>query len=263
MLLKLTELITIFAYLLLTLLQRQILVKPSKKINLFYLSLGIFALSSHAWLLHHWIDTPNGQNLAFFYLVSQITWLSAFILFCASWWKRLAASISLLIFPFAALTILLAIFFPGERILIMAHSPKELIHILLAMLAFSVFIIAAIQSILLAIGERWLRRKEANHFMKMLPPLETMEIFLFRMIAIGFFLLTLVLFSSILFFQNLFVPPLLHKSILTILSWVIFASLLYGRYYLHWRGQVAIRWTLSGVMLLTLLLVLSAVLSVL
>jgi ABC-type uncharacterized transport system permease subunit len=77
-----------------------------------------------------------------------------------------------------------------------------------------------------------------------------METLLFRIIALGFVLLTAVLISSSLFFENIFAAHLLHKTLISLLAWGVFAGLLLGRYYFGWRGKLAIRATMSGVCVL-------------
>jgi len=43
-----------------------------------------------------------------------------------------------------------------------------------------------------------------------------------------------------------------HKTMFGVLSWVIFAALLVGRHVYGWRGRVAVRWTLTGFLMLVL-----------
>jgi ABC-type uncharacterized transport system permease subunit len=66
------------------------------------------------------------------------------------------------------------------------------------------------------------------------------------MIGVGFILLSLALVSGALFVQDLFAQHLVHKTVLSIVAWVVFAILLWGRQRFGWRGRTAIRWTLSG-----------------
>jgi len=73
-----------------------------------------------------------------------------------------------------------------------------------------------------------------------------MEHFLFQLIAAGFALLTLALFTGLIFVQNLFAQHLVHKTVLSLLAWLVFAVLLWGRWRFGWRGRTAIRWTLGG-----------------
>jgi ABC-type uncharacterized transport system permease subunit len=43
-----------------------------------------------------------------------------------------------------------------------------------------------------------------------------------------------------------------HKTIFSVISWFIYAWLLYGRYRYGWRGKTAVRWTLIGFVVLLL-----------
>jgi len=43
-----------------------------------------------------------------------------------------------------------------------------------------------------------------------------------------------------------------HKTVLSIAAWVVFAILLVGRWRFGWRGRTAIRWTMSGFVTLLL-----------
>jgi len=43
-----------------------------------------------------------------------------------------------------------------------------------------------------------------------------------------------------------------HKTIFSILSWLVFATLLIGRARFGWRGRQAIRWLIAGSLLLLL-----------
>lgn len=129
----------------------------------------------------------------------------------------------------------------------------QFIHILLSTLTFAVLSLAAIQALLLAVQENLLRHKQTNKFLNMLPAMELMEAFLFRIILLGFLLLTAVLTTSFLSFYPLLIPILWEKTLLSLFAWFVFLSLLLGRYYFGWRGKVAIRWTLSGVFFVTLI----------
>ena len=73
-----------------------------------------------------------------------------------------------------------------------------------------------------------------------------MERLLFRMIAVGFVLLSVSLLSGLFFLEDLFAQHLIHKTVLSIAAWGVFGVLLWGRWKLGWRGRLAIRWTLAG-----------------
>lgn len=147
--------------------------------------------------------------------------------------------------------IALLIFPPGH--LIDTADPKALFHILLAVLTFSILTLAGIQALALACQEKLLRQKTVPAFFGFFPPLQTMEVFLFRTIAIGFVLLTLLILTSLYSFHDRITVPLLQKIVLAFLAWIIFGGLLLGRFVGGWRGKKAIYGTLIGVLLLLLL----------
>ena len=76
----------------------------------------------------------------------------------------------------------------------------------------------------------------------------SLEALLFRIITLGFVLLSLTLGSGFVFSEELFgqAARFNHKTVFGILSWIIFAALLVGRYGWGWRGRTALRWTLAG-----------------
>jgi ABC-type uncharacterized transport system permease subunit len=132
--------------------------------------------------------------------------------------------------------------------------PAFRLHLLISLLAYSLFTIASLQALMLAVLERRLHGGALPTYLQSLPPLLTMERLLFRIIAAGFLLLTLTLGSGMLFSEELFGRPLqfTHKVIFGILAWLIFAALLAGRQLYGWRGRVALRWTLAGFLALVL-----------
>jgi ABC-type uncharacterized transport system permease subunit len=81
-----------------------------------------------------------------------------------------------------------------------------------------------------------------------MPPLLTMEKLLFRMIGVGFVLLTLTLASGLMFSEQIFGKAwqFNHKVLFGFISWGVFAVLLWGNRTYGWRGRVAVHWTVSG-----------------
>jgi ABC-type uncharacterized transport system permease subunit len=125
-------------------------------------------------------------------------------------------------------------------------------HILISVISYSLLTLAALQAILLAIQNQQLRNRHPGGFVRAMPPLETMECLLFRLIGIGFLLLSISLLSAVPYTQNLVEQHLIHKTVLSITAWVVFAILLWGRWRFGWRGRTAIRWTLGGFAVLML-----------
>jgi len=126
------------------------------------------------------------------------------------------------------------------------------IHILLSIASYSLLAVAAVQAILLAVQDHHLRNRKPAGFIRALPPLETMENLLFRLIGVGYILLSLSLVSGVHFLDNIFAQHIVHKTVLSIVAWIVFTTLLWGRWRSGWRGRVAIRWTLLGFAILML-----------
>lgn len=126
------------------------------------------------------------------------------------------------------------------------------LHVTIALLAFSVLSIAAVLAIGLAVQERGLRHRQFGPWLRALPPLTLTESLLFQLIGAGFALLTLTLVTGTLFVDNLFGQHLVHKTVLSILAWLVFGALLFGRWRYGWRGRRAVNLTLSGTALLVL-----------
>lgn len=210
------------------------------------LIIGFVAVLFHTVLLYHWIDVGIGQNLSIFNLLSLVAWLVALLILLAAFTKPVA-NLTLIIFPLAVFSIILALLFPQFIIVNTAANPKQLIHILLSTLAFSTLCIAGVQAIMLAMQERLLHHKQTMGGFQILPPLEIMESLLFEMIGVGFILLTVVVLTSFWAFYPIFYTVFWQKSLLALVAWLVFAVLLIGRLFFGWRGQQVVRWTLSGV----------------
>jgi len=125
-------------------------------------------------------------------------------------------------------------------------------HVVLSLLAFSLLAIAAFQAALLAIQDHYLRLRRPGGFVRALPPLETMERLLFRIIALGFIFLTAALLLGWVALEDLFAQHLVHKTALSLVAWAVFGILLWGRWYFGWRGRTAVRWTTGGLTVLLL-----------
>ena len=52
--------------------------------------------------------------------------------------------------------------------------------------------------------------------------------------------------------DNLFAQHLVHKTVLSIVAWVVFGILLFGRWRWGWRGSRAVQLALAGMVILVL-----------
>jgi ABC-type uncharacterized transport system permease subunit len=196
---------------------------------------------------------PDGLHLGLGNAVSAIVWVTVLIYWIGNFFYRLDG-LQALVLPLAAGAALLPALMPTARALPNTDLAAFKIHLLIAMLAYSLLTIASLHVLLMALLERRLHDGTLTQVLQKLPPLLTMEALLFRIIWAGFILLTLTLASGVIFSEELFgkAAPLTHKTVFGVLSWLIFAALLTGRHIRGWRGRVAVRWTLAGFLTLVL-----------
>ena len=74
----------------------------------------------------------------------------------------------------------------------------------------------------------------------------------FAVVVVGFILLSLSLASGLMFLEDMFAQRLVHKTVLSLTAWLVFGTLIWGRFRFGWRGRTAIIWTLSGFAVLML-----------
>lgn len=215
------------------------------------LVLGILAVSLHALVLYQNMVTPAGLNLGFFNAGSLVAWVIT-VLLLAVLPRQPVENLLMVLFPIAALTIALEGYFHTERILSPDQELGVKLHIFTSILAYSLLSISALQALFLAIQDYQLHHKHPTWVMQRLPPLQVMERRLFHTIALGFVLLSVSLFSGLIFLEDIFGQHLVHKTVLSILAWWVFAILLWGHWRYGWRGRTAIRWSLSGFVVLML-----------
>ncbi len=199
------------------------------------------------WLLYRDVFSGPDMYMGVGTAVSMIVWLSLLIYQAGSLRYRIDAMQSTVLAT-AAVAVIMPLVLPPSKPMINAAMPAFRWHVVISMLAYSLFTIASLQALLMTVAETRLRTGAIAPGQRGMPPLLTMEKLLFRVIAAGFVLLTLSLGSGMLFSEELFGKPLQfsHKTVFGIVSWLIFGGLLLGRWRWGWRGRVAMRWTLAG-----------------
>ncbi|VFR21878.1 FIG001154: CcsA-related protein [plant metagenome] len=221
------------------------------------------ALVLQVTALHGSILAGDSLQLNWALALSAATWLGMSMYWLENLVLR-ADGLQLLLLPLAALTCLLAACFPEAQIVAHAGNPWLRAHLLISLAAYGFITIAALHSILMAIIDRHLHRpldtaaalpedtsgrlSIFERLMDSMPPLLVQEQQLFRLIWMGFSMLTLAVGSGSISSMQITgaVLPLDHKTIFTLLSWLTFGGLLLGRHIRGWRGRVALRWTLTG-----------------
>ena len=217
---------------------------------------GVFALGLLALLLHGVIvwDTAfgdSGVNLGFFKL-SALIFLVINIACLTSLVRRPLQNLLLALFPLSALSVLVSTFAPDTADTTQNLDGGMLLHVSSSILAYAVLTLAAIQSAVLALQDYQLRHRRMAGIVQILPPLQLMESMLFELLWIGVTLLSIAIGTGFIFVEDIFAQHLAHKTVLTIVAWLLFSTLLWGHYQLGWRSIVAVRLTLAGFVALML-----------
>lgn len=209
------------------------------------------AMALHILLLGHDMLAARSVVIGVGGALSLFAWQSALLLLLFSLRQPLGF-MGLFVYPIAGICALVGAAIPdGNRAVEPLAWPLQT-HIVLSLLAYGLLTLGAVQALAMAVQHRKLHDHRPRGLIATLPPLQAMEEMLFRLIGAGFFVLTLAIVSGFAFVDNLFAQHLAHKTVLSLLAWLVFGVLLWGRRSFGWRGRVAMRWALGGYTLLIL-----------
>lgn len=224
--------------------------KPIHKgISLGLLMVGMLA---HAALLYPYVVTLYGLNFNLFNIISLISlfFLFFYFLFCL---YRPIISLGILAAPTALV---------GLTVGYIGRAPYQPItnisigleaHILLSLAAYCVLLMAAVQALFLRLQIRELKHHSIHRFwVNKLPSLQSMESLLFDMLLVGFVLLSIALGIGFIYVEDLMAQHIVHKTVFSLLSWLLFGALLVGNWRAGWRGKRAANITIYAFILLAI-----------
>ncbi len=222
-------------------------VAPSERSAVTARWLAALALAGHAVLVDGAVVKPAGFDVSFANALSAVAGLTALFAWVGTLARAMPGILAVAL-PVAAIGAPLPALFPNPHEVSFPDEPFALLHIAVALTAYSLLIIAALQALVLLGLERRLHRGLPEPAGQGLPPLLTLERLLFRLVDVGFVLLTLTLVSGSLFSEELFGKPLrfTHKVVFSVLAWLVFGALIFGRHRYGWRGRTALGWVLAG-----------------
>ncbi|MDZ7669140.1 MAG: cytochrome c biogenesis protein CcsA [Gammaproteobacteria bacterium] len=213
--------------------------------------LTVPALLCHAVATYFQINSEAGLFLGLFTAASLIALLMVVFLILAATYLPVQ-NLLVLVLPIAALSVLAGLF--GESSFQARDSLASALiaHILFSIVAYSILFMAACQSILLAYQEHALKTRSSIRGLRLLPPLESMESLLFALLWTGIVTLTAAIATGFIFLDDLFAQNVVHHTVLSLISWMLYAALLGGRHFFGWRSRTATYWTLIAFSLLVL-----------
>lgn len=129
---------------------------------------------------------------------------------------------------------------PGVRSVILPlHVGVNILGIVAFALAFAVAIAYVIQ-------ERLVRTKQLGGLFQRLPPLHELDSLGFRLVTIGFPLLTIGIVSGAFFAARIDESGITLSHLIALLAWIFFAGVLVLRIAAGWRGRRAAIGTMLG-----------------
>ena len=221
--------------------------RPQQRIPV--MALGGLALPLQLLSLHEQIHGPAGLDLSLFHMLALVSWMMAMLTVLFSIYRPVI-SLSALAFPLAGMSTLASLLIPltYHPVEHLSHAGEA--HVLFSILAYSLFFVAAGLAMLLFILNRRLKLKQPLPTLRLLPPLQTLETLLFETLVAGWILLTPAIVLGLFVVHDLRAEHLVHKTVFSVAAWLLFATLIAGRYRLGWRGPRAVRMTLFGFALL-------------
>jgi ABC-type uncharacterized transport system permease subunit len=242
------------------------LVVPSATALLSYLAASMLREKADSWLrtalIVGWIahgiaivvdvaglgmDQP-GARFGFAPALSATVWLVLAVYAVESRFvplERVRRTLALL----GVLAVGLAVFFPGELV---PHAGARWapLHWMLGIASYGLFGAAVLHAVLLNSAERRMRNRTVPApATPMGLPLLRLERLTFWFVGAGF----AVLSAALLLGASVASPWRWdHKTVFSLLGWLVFAALLAGRRAFGWRGRQATRWLYAGAGLLLL-----------
>lgn len=203
--------------------------KIHKRTSLGLLLVGMLA---HATLLYPYIFTLYGLNFNLFNVFSLISLFFLFFYVLFSLYRPIV-SLGILAAPTAFLGMIIGYIGRAPYQPLTDVSVGLEAHIILSFAAYCVLLMAAVQALFLRLQIRELKQNTFHRFwVNKLPSLQTMESLLFDMILVGFVLLSIALGIGFIYVEDLFAQHIVHKTVFSVLSWLLFGLLLLG----NWRG---------------------------
>jgi ABC-type uncharacterized transport system permease subunit len=224
---------------------RSIRDKKSEPTTLFTLVVAA-SLISHGAGIYQQVVTPNGYNFSIFKITSLFFWVANLLILLSSLRKPLH-NLLLITIPISVIAVLFSLVASARLATTYTQLSADVaLHIFISIFAYSTMIVATVQTILLAFQNHQLRNKHTTGLVRLMPPLQTMETLLFELLWVGEALLTLVIITGAFHINDIAHQHLAHKIVFTCAAWLIYGTLLWGRHFLGWRGNSAIRWSLAG-----------------
>ena len=189
------------------------------------------------------VGTGSGISLSIWSSAIAMTFVAmvcTFYLYLVQGYRVLA----LVTVPLAIISLFVGLLLtPFEGTLI--DQPSVIAHVLISMLTYATLGLAAVQAGAIIVLHQRLKKSDSTAFVKLMPPLQTVEATAMHLLWLGVSLLTLTVVTGLIFRWD-FVQQgnyVLHMG-LALTCWVLYLALICGQLWFGWRGQISARLSL-------------------
>lgn len=216
------------------------------------MSMAAAALIMHLLVFIGQTFTETGQNFSLINVILLVSWVISLAITTVSI-KSPSSLLQSVVYGFSAVILLTNFLIPKHYIYQnFFQSPALAFHVTLSLAAYCLLIIATLYAIQSFFISKRLKNKDLNIVNSPLPPLMIVERQQFQLLFIGTSALAAALITGFIYLDNMFSQAVAHKTILSLLSWFIFASVIVGHKFNGWRGPRAVSLMVFAAFLLTL-----------
>ena len=168
-------------------------------------------------------------------LVTLVASIGTFYLYLVQGYRVLA----LVIVPLAIISLCCGLLLTPAAGITIAQS-GVIAHVVISILAYATLALAAIQAASIIALHQSLKKHESTSFVKLMPPLQTVEATDMYLLWLGVSLLTLAIATGFVVKWDLVQTGYywLHMS-LALACWCLYLGLICGKLWFGWRGQIS------------------------
>lgn len=194
------------------------------------------AVVVHFALLWNYLQSDQFDHLN---LASSLSSVALLLAALTLFRKRRSGGLLLspIIYLFAAVTLLVVQLSPANWGPQLSGGVGLVVHVVLSLVAYAVLMLATLYAIQLLYLNHVLKNHQSRVLAGYLPPLMVVERYFFRVLTSGTLLLAVSIISGFVFLDNMLAQGQAHKTILSLIAFVLYAIVISMHQVLHMRGR--------------------------
>jgi ABC-type uncharacterized transport system permease subunit len=126
------------------------------------------------------------------------------------------------------------------------------IHIIFSLASYGFLVLAGMQALILKYQIKSIKNIHKSSILNSFPPIEEMGSIMYKLIIVGFILLTLSLLSGLPYISNRVDVEIEQKILFSIIAWITFLYLIFKKSYYGLNDITAANMTIGGLVFLLL-----------